>query len=286
LESSACIGKPKNNDENGFFYFSKKIRGTKNALNLSSEPVDKLFILNQSALNESFQKTKDFLKATSKKFIDQTSNFVMKFKAPSKLNNSISDFKAYTASLKNNIPNINPILSFKSKLTDFNRNLDGTTNLEQDLISYEKDFNEKNKENLNSTLLTDQEISSESENSVITVDSLSTDSENMIIDLNNKKNKVIEKCGIGADSCALNKLDINIIKERCNYVAIQGSDRKKKPEIKHASCEIQQNTDHEKYHYDQVIIFLILKDYFAYYFLAKVKYANKFLERRFTLQKG
>jgi len=94
LEISACIGKPKNNDENGFFYYSKKIRGTKNALNLSSEPVDKMFILNQSALNESFQKTKDFFKATSKKFIDQTSNFVMKFKAPSKLNNSISDFKA------------------------------------------------------------------------------------------------------------------------------------------------------------------------------------------------
>jgi hypothetical protein len=251
LERSACIGKPKKDDEKRFFYYSKEIRGTKNALNLSSEPVDKLFILNKSALNESFQKTKDFVNVTSKKFIDQTSNFVMKFKAPSKLNNSISDFKAYTASIKNNFPSINPISSFKSKL-DFNRNLDVTTNLEQDLIRYEKDFNEKNKENLNSTLLTDQEISSESETSVITVDSLSTDSENMIIDLNNKKNEVIEKCGIGADSCALDKLDINIIKERCNYVAIHGSDRKKKPEIKHASCEIQQNTVHEKYHNDQV----------------------------------
>jgi len=247
-EEKKCTGKPKKkeNDEKRFFYYSKESRGTKNALNLSSEPVDKLFILNQSALNESFQKTKDFVKATSKKFIDQTSHFVMKFKTPSKLNKSIGDFKAYTASIKNNIPSINPIFSFKSKLTDFNRNLDGTNNLVQDLIHYEKALIENNKDNLNSTLLTDQEISSETETSVITVDSLSSDSEKIIIKLNNKKNEIIEKCGIGADSCALDKLDIDNIKERCNYVTIKGSDRKKKTEIK--------NTDQEKYHKDQVIL--------------------------------
>jgi hypothetical protein len=184
-------------DEDNYFAFSNQLRDVSNTLNLSLEPVDKRFAISSSSPKTTLSSS--FMKKTTKYFDEKSKKVVQPIivQVKTKLNSSFSKMKSYVQGLYGNEIQDHSITDFQQEVNLSNDCLHSTANDEQSEESI---------------------ISLDSSNNSFICKSLTSSLEAKKEQLQPTLDEIINKCGIGTEEKYLINLDINKIKEQCDYV--------------------------------------------------------------------
>ena len=184
-------------DVDNYFAWSKQLRDASNTLNLSLEPADK-----RSALSSSSPIThsSSFMNRATKYFDEKSKKVVQPIfvNVKTKLNSSLSKMKTYVKGLYGNEIQDPSIADFEQEVNSTNDCLHSTANDEQSeesIISIDSSSNSSNCQSLTSSL----EVKKEQ--------------------LQPKLDEIVNTCGIGTEEKYLINLNINKIKEQCDYVS-------------------------------------------------------------------